>query len=344
MTLAALEQAHLLFRRSFELGSLVTSHPPRLAHPNKQLVYALACPPGSRHQGTLVVARWRSMPLPDALPAAEPERIMREDAFGYEPAPQGASSPLVEWYVNFADANLFFAYGSALFAQDEIQVAEHPALGSLREALLASSGDDKALRPATRDGFVPTPVLIRGAPRHCAIATDPNPGEYRPFGLYGNRFAQGTAIAIRKAVTVLDPPTLTNLIAMEALPGGSGPYHRRQILDVLTTAYTAFRAATVESALAADGPRVVVHTGHWGTGAYGGNKVLMALLQAIAARLAGLSALVYHTRDEVGSQAYREAMRVLDTELSLPGEAPELARLVDAIENKGFCWGMSDGN
>ncbi len=42
-----------------------------------------------------------------------------------------------EWWVNFADPHLFVAYGSSLFAQDEIQVAEHPSLGHLREALYA---------------------------------------------------------------------------------------------------------------------------------------------------------------------------------------------------------------
>jgi len=38
----------------------------------------------------------------------------------------------VPWYVNFADPRLFTAYGSGLFAQDEIQAAEHPILGHLR--------------------------------------------------------------------------------------------------------------------------------------------------------------------------------------------------------------------
>lgn len=32
---------------------------------------------------------------------------------------------------------------------------------------------------------------------------------------------------------------------------------------------------------------VIVHTGHWGTGAFGGNKVVMAFLQILAAKIAG---------------------------------------------------------
>jgi hypothetical protein len=45
----------------------------------------------------------------------------------------------MEWYLNFAHYNLFCAYGGSLFAQDEMQVAEHPPLCSLREALLDSN-------------------------------------------------------------------------------------------------------------------------------------------------------------------------------------------------------------
>lgn len=39
-------------------------------------------------------------------------------------------------YVNFADPNMFVAYAGPLFAQDEIQVMEHPTLASVREYLL----------------------------------------------------------------------------------------------------------------------------------------------------------------------------------------------------------------
>lgn len=43
----------------------------------------------------------------------------------------------MEWWVNFADPILFVAYAGRLFAQDEIQVAEHPALGHLKEKLVS---------------------------------------------------------------------------------------------------------------------------------------------------------------------------------------------------------------
>lgn len=46
----------------------------------------------------------------------------------------------VEWDVNFADPRLFTAYGSELFAQDEMQVAEHLAFGAVRGRCMRAGG------------------------------------------------------------------------------------------------------------------------------------------------------------------------------------------------------------
>ncbi len=86
------------------------------------------------------------------------------------------------------------------------------------------------------------------------------------------------------ATTFIDPPTFSNIVAMEAPPGGHGPYTRDEIEDILATAFIGFSACRLESGSVG----AIVHTGNWGTGAYGGDRVLMALLQLIAARLAGL--------------------------------------------------------
>ena len=42
------------------------------------------------------------------------------------------SDDVAHWYPNFAHSCLFVAYSGALLAQDELQVMEHPILGSLR--------------------------------------------------------------------------------------------------------------------------------------------------------------------------------------------------------------------
>lgn len=51
--------------------------------------------------------------------------------------------------------------------------------------------------------------------RRVSIATDRNAREERPLGLYGNEFVQASESAVRRACTVLDPPTNSNLICME---------------------------------------------------------------------------------------------------------------------------------
>ncbi|WP_437987531.1 hypothetical protein [Sorangium sp. So ce117] len=328
-------EPRLLARKEFDAASLVAAHPPRITDANKRLVHSIACPPGAAHRGAVVVSRWHAVPLPAALPAAAPELRMREDVYTYAPEP--AARPAVEWHVNFADLFLFVAYGSGLFAQDEMQAAEHPALGSVREALLAAQ--DPALPPTTRDGAVPTPILLRGVERRCAVDTAHDAA--MPYGLYGNRFARASPDVVRKATTRIDPPTITNLIAMEAPPGGNGRYTRAQIEEITTTATTAFSAAVLESGLAAAAPAVVVHTGHWGTGAYGGNRVLMAALQMLAARLAGIDVLVFHTFDADGSEAWTAARTLVD---SLIATHSSTASLLDTIEARGFSWGVSDGN
>jgi hypothetical protein len=132
---------------------------------------------------------------------------------------------------------------------------------------------------------------------------------------------------------------------MEAPPGGNGRYTHQEIEYVLNTAFTGFAAARLESCQdAAHPPEVVVHTGFWGCGAYGGSRILMALLQVLAARMARLDRLVFHTGDAVGSQAFVHASRTLQ-EVVEPGPQPrKVSDIVRQLESMGFRWGVSDGN
>ena len=320
-------------RRVFEADRLMSEHPPVLRHPNKRVVYEIACPPGCVHGGRLTYTRWRAMPLPERAAPAEALRLVerREDVYDY--ALVLVAEAAVEWHVNFADPHLFFAYGSGLFAQDEIQAAEHPSLGTLREALAASGAS-----ALTAEGGRPTPVLVMGAKRRCRVATDRDEGQGRPRGLYGNLFTAASEDAVRRAVKRIDPPTVTNLIAMAAPTGGFGRYGAEEIESVLTTAFTGFRAAVLESG----GASVAVHTGFWGCGAFGGNRVLMALLQFLAAGMAQVRRLVFHTFDASGTAAFDSALRRIedfpsDRTLALP-------YLVDRIVAMEFEWSVGDGN
>ncbi len=327
------EPGQPLERRTFEAGSLFAAHPPVLHDRNKKVVLEIACPPGSSHGGQVVTSRWAAMPLPGRFtPGQAVERVVRHAGF-YDYRPVLAAAGAVEWHVNFADPHLFFAYGSSLFAQDEIQVAEHPILGALREALQAEGA-----AALTVERGRPTPILVAGAQRRCHVATDPDPAEGRPRGLYGNEFGRAPAEAVRRATRRIDPPTVTNLVAMAAPAGGHGPYSGEQITHVLETAFSAFRAAVLESGA---GP-VAIHTGFWGCGAFGGNRVLMAMLQVIAAGAAGVDRLVFHAPGESGAAALDAALRL--TRGNLAGAPSSAAELVSRIAAMAFAWGESDGN
>jgi hypothetical protein len=70
----------------------------------------------------VVVTRHSPRELPEAPLPEHGVAEERVGLFDYGPAEPG----IVAWHLNFADPHVFFGYGGALFAQDEIQVAEHP--------------------------------------------------------------------------------------------------------------------------------------------------------------------------------------------------------------------------
>ena len=330
-----------LFRREFDTDALVRAQPPRLRHAHKRLVYDLCCPSGTVHEGAITMSRWAALPLPEECLLGPCEVVVKPAVYDYTPA----RWPV--WHVNFSDPNLFVAYGSPLLAQDELQVLEHPALGSLREFLLANK---LPVMTEERRGET-TPILCAGVQRRCALDTAPDAEAGRPRGIYGNRFARESAQVIQSAVQVLRPPTLSNLICMAAPAGGQGRYSDREIVGILTTAWTAFRAALQESlpltTTVQEGSQPIpieLRTGFWGCGAFGGSRPLMALLQVLAARLAGVRRLTFYAFDQSGVVPFQEGLAVLSAALRRGSAGEPLGALLSRIEQRGFQWGISDGN
>lgn len=335
-------------RREFGINWLMEEYPPQIYDRNKKIVFEIAWPAGSASKGRLVFSRWRAMELPESFQPEEPvTRIeYREDIFQYEPTPEEAQ--VVEWYLNFADPNLFCAYGGPHMAQDELQMAEHPCLAALREALIG-----QGIEALTEEGGEPTPVLVMGAERRCAINVKPGAIEGYPQGLYGKNFARAKEDAVRKATRRIDPPTITNILAMAAPAGGKGEYSLEKIEQIVRTAYTGFAAARLESIRGrAEAPEVVVHTGFWGCGAFGGNRTLMTILQVLAARLSRLDRLVYYTVDKKGTEDFKQAMEILEKEImpEIVGTEVKIRKpisipaLLEKVERLGLEWGISDGN
>lgn len=314
-----------LLRRSYDAAALYVDHPPKLRHLHKRMVLDAAVPRGTTLAGRIELTRWKAATLPTACTLTATECTPVPGHFDYAGDHRGV------WHLNFADPNLFFAYGSALLAQDELQAAEHPALGPIREALLEEG------QPAlTEEDLRPTPVLVAGVERRCEIMTAPVPS--RPHGLYGNRFASAPLDDVRDAIRVISPPTLSNLIAIAAPGGGSGVYSRADIEQVLVTSYTGFAAAALESRAMWPGTPVEIRTGFWGCGAFGGNRHAMTLLQLLAARLAGIDRLKFYVFDDAGLAAYRKGAADLDAVIG--GSLADVITRIDALE---YPWGFGDG-
>src|SRR5262245_36922412 len=205
-----------LDRLDFDASKLIEAYPPQWQHRNKQVVFDLICSANYPFEGQIAYARWPEQQLPPIRRERSQVRI-HPGVFTYAAA-QGSAT--VEWHMNFADPDLFAAYGSPHLAQDELQVAEHPILGSLREAL-----DAMGKPPETADArYQSTPITITGVQRRCAIDTLPNAKAGRPRGLYGNAFARASASEVTAATEVIVPPTISNILAISAPTGGDGDY------------------------------------------------------------------------------------------------------------------------
>lgn len=327
--------ATLIHRYVFDTRELEAAFPPEFSHPNKRAVYALASKNGARAGGNLTFSRWAAPDLSEAFIQRDSSTriVEREGYFRYEAPATGH----IDWHMNFAHHDLFCAYGGPLFAQDEMQVTEHPGLASLRKALLHRGIPARCVEHGR-----PTPALIAGVARRCRVHTGPEPAAGRPHGLYGNAFAAAPVAVVERATEVLDPPTVSNILAMEAPSGGVGPYGVEEIGYTLTTAITGYSAAVAESrSLGFEASEVAIHTGYWGCGAYGGNPVLMLLLQMAAAHYSGVGALIIYLGPH-GRGHYLEAARHMQG--LLPVGAPRsLTGLVKAVASMNFPWGVSNG-
>ncbi len=325
-----------LERMTFDVPTLMTEHPPLIHHPNKRVVFEIACGEGHECSGEIGYTQWPAFPLPERVdPAAGLDALeSRCGIMDYEPVEDSPGA--VEWHVNFADQMLFFAYGSGLFAQDEMQCAEHPALGALVEALRA---DGHRAVTETADG--PTPVLVTGVERRVKVRTNMNAKKGRPRGLYGNEFAVASPEAVERATKRIDPPTITNIIAMAAPTYRNGRYERSMIERILVTAYTGFAAAVAESGRMVPGAPAAIHTGYWGCGAFGGNRTLMSMLQLIAAGMAGVERLVFHTASAEGT-SLSDAEQIIREQLAT-GQSYATSDLIDRIDAMAFEWGRSEG-
>ena len=323
----------LLYRHQWNATDLLAEHPPRFSCERKRRGFELARPSAAPPSGRVSVSRWQAEELPGQVDvdAALRQLEVRPGYFTYDPSPAGR----VDWHVNFAHLDAFAFYGTSLFAQDEWQVAEHPLLACVREALLS-----RPTQLLTLEDDRATPLLVWGAERWCAIATDADASAGRPNGLYGQEFGRASLEAIERAVHQLATRTETHVIAIAAPSYGEGAYRLHELREILATAYAGFRAAVIESEIQRGrADSVCIHTGFWGCGAFGGNRIVMTALQVLAVGMAGATSLVFHHGSAAGRDDVEGAVALL-CELSGEESAEGLLR---GIQSRCFEWGVSNG-
>ena len=134
----------------------------------------------------------------------------------------------------------------------------------------------------------PTPLIVVGANRHFSISN-----------MWG-------IIAEKPTVVKIEPAKPINVLAMSApYSGGSIKYgglseHMLTIKDYFNTALAAFRLAKD----AFYDRKIVIHTGAWGCGVFGGDIRVALFTQMFAAKLAGVDLRVYLYDRDVQKHQY----------------------------------------
>jgi hypothetical protein len=129
---------------------------------------------------------------------------------------------------------------------------------------------------------------------------------------------------------------VSNILAITAIRAKDGAYASEQIEELYHTAYVGFRAVALTSTHAG----ATLHTGHWGCGAFGGNKGLVAAVQILAAGAAGIEHLVYWyghtTMDRTAVEHGLEMASFL--------EGKGVDEAIGLLASAGYEWGDANEN
>lgn len=332
-------EKYRIFKKEYTIGYLLDNFKPEWKNKNKLLLQSLHENVNYDTNELVSCSRWSHINYNSITFDFNEKFQLDIQANGYEYEDYDRLNEM-HWYKNFADARLFVAYASSLFAQDEIQVAEHPILANLLIAMYNEEKHSPGCRPFTVENQLPRPILIQNAVRKIAVDTINYP-------IYGNAFAKAHPDLIKQATKVLNPPVNSNIVCLVAPPGGYGAYRLEEIKYIFLTAYTGYKAIKYETRekLGNDGI-CVLHTGNWGAGAFGGSHELMALLQILAARCACIDRVVYHTFIDKYKKHVEDAVDKIEKIIQEESDInwANIDNLLIKIHAFGFKWGVSDGN
>jgi hypothetical protein len=310
----------LLAEAAWGIDYLLETYPPRWLHRNKKLIFEICKPAELDKEGEIKIKRFLENSCPECVSLPE----IDQEFGNYKYLPKLEKDKTTHWHVNFSDPYLFgFAAGPA-FAQDEIQVAEHPALVSVGTAIEKKDHGAERLLRSTVEGSLASPILLEGVPRFCAIETE---------GIYGLLFRDAWESTIREKVTRLTPPTESNILAISAPQGTRGAKYSEELIErIFRTAFSGFRATVLTSG------EVTVHTGFWGCGAFGNNRQLMTAIKLLAAGAAGLEKVVFWIPNPASLVHFQDGLEIAR---ELAGF--ETKKAVNDLAERGYTFAEGNG-
>ena len=92
--------------------------------------------------------------------------------------------------------------------------------------------------------------------------------------------------------------------------------------------------------------KIIIHTGNWGCGAFGGNVELHTILQIIAGVSAGVDEMIYHAVSEksmISAVQGVETLKELLTKCKDKKGKIKRDLLINELVSKGFKWGTPNG-
>jgi hypothetical protein len=170
--------------------------------------------------------------------------------------------------------------------------------------------------------------------------------------MIGNNFSSSSKSTVLKSYKYLNPPQIVNLIAIEAPRHGQGLYTSQQIDYILQECFTAYLAAKTLASityvlnnrrLPSASLKTYIHTGWFGCGAYGGNRIIMIILQILAAKMAGIDKLIFHTVTSNCQPEIRAAETCLKNLFDQDQNQLSINELIEKLVAEKFQWGLSNG-
>ena len=156
--------------------------------------------------------------------------------------------------MNYADPKLFGEF----FAQDEIQVLEHPILACVRRYLLDPGKEDMTPKTVVENGseVIATPYLIEDVPLWMTVNSYQKLNDGMFVRIYGASFTEAPQEAIDAGCKVYNGDIKNNIMVIAAPSFGQGKYSYDEIVlhsieddDIYDDAETKYRELDKEMSL-----------------------------------------------------------------------------------------------